>query len=141
MMIQLLYFHNIYISKYKLQLTKREVTNYSKKGSIGTPCTPPMLSYSGFSYIPLQTSLTLLIFLILACRFTAHSLSKFVYFFLNKIIIYLYVQKVICSDVIRSVFLYAQTFYVQYLYVKIYTFRRYTFGIYTFGRYTFGRYT
>jgi hypothetical protein len=58
----------------------------------------------------------------------------------------LYVQKVICSDVIRLVFLSVQTLYVKYLYVKIYTFRRYTlrrytYSIYTFIRYTFGRYT
>ncbi len=75
-----------------------------------------MLSCPGFSHIPLQTSLILLIFLILACRFTAHSLSIFVYFFFKKLL-----------------FIYTfRRFYVQTLYVRyFYTLRRNTFSIYT----------
>jgi hypothetical protein len=81
MMIQLLYFHNIYISKYKLQLTKRGQTNYSKKGSRDSMYTsnvklswiflytpPNQLNFADYSYHCLQ----------IYCSFPVH----FVLFFL-----------------------------------------------------------
>jgi hypothetical protein len=98
-----------------------------------------------FSYIPPPDYLILPTFslhsFLIYWTFPVHYNNVlFIYCEIHKIIIILYVQKVIRSDVICSVVLYVQTLYVKCLYCTL-RFRCYTIGRYTLCDYTFSRWT